>query len=364
MDASRKMPPWVKRTIIWFWLGGLGAFYAIGVLRALSTLVVLVVISLFLSFAIEPAVNRMETRGIRRGIGTGIVFVVIVALVGVFGAVVGVALATQIIEVVDKAPGYIDDLQTWLNDTVGIDIDLAAVKDEFVGGGGLQDMATSLADDVAAVGSTAVSVFLHVFTVALFTFCLVVEGPKLRRSLAGLLSERRAAVVIDVWALAMNKTGGYIYSRVLLATVSTAVHWGAFTLLGVPSPLALALWMGVVSQFIPGIGALVGAVPAVAFALLHDARTGLWALLVIAAYQMIENYVLAPRITARTMSVHAALAIGAVVAGSALLGVVGAVLSVPVAATAQAFISSWRAERAGAARSDNPPSQEPDQTHA
>lgn len=342
MDTPHKMPPWVKRAIVWFWLGALGAFYAVGVVRALSTLIVVVLVSLFLAFAIEPAVNRMERRGIRRGFGTGIMFIGIALVVGGFSAVVGTALATQINELIDKTPGYIEDLQGGL-DEVGLDLDLDTLQDEFVSGGGLQDMAGSLADDVVNVGSAVVSLFLNLFTVALFTFYLVAEGPKLRRMVLSLLSERRAAIVAEVWDLALEKTGGYIYSRSLLAAVSVAVHWGAFRLLGVPSPLALALWVGVVSQFIPGIGTFIAGVPPVAIALLNDAKLGLWTLIVIVVYQQVENYVLAPRITARTMSVHVALAVGSVVAGSALLGMVGAMLAVPVAAIAQAFISSWRA---------------------
>ena len=349
MDDGRTVPVWVKRAIVWFWLGGLATFYAVGVVRALRTLIIVLVVSLFIAFALEPAVNAMADKGIRRGIGTAITFLVATILAAGFFALVGTALASETNYLIEKAPAYIDDIEGWLDDTFGIELDFDTVKDEFLAGGGLQDLASRFADDVVNVGTTVVSLLFQVFTVALFTFYLVAEGPKLRRMLSTRLGERRAAIITEIWDLAMNKTGGYMYSRTILAVISALVHWGAFALLHVPSPVALAVWVGVISQFIPAIGAYIAGVLPVLVALLHSPRTGLLVLVVIVAYQQVENYVFSPRVTAHTMEIHVALAFGAVIAGTALLGIVGAFLALPVAATAQAFVSSWLDRRAAAA---------------
>ena len=347
MDDGRTMPAWAKRAIVWFWLTGLGAFYAIGMVRALRTLLVVLLVSLFVAFALEPAVNTMARRGVRRGLGTAIVFLIVTVLAAAFSAVVGTALASETNYLIDKAPSYIDDIGGWLDNTFGVELDFDTLKDEFLTGGGLQDLAGRFADDVLNVGATVASLLFQVFTVALFTFYLVAEGPKLRRMVSSRLSERRAAIVTEIWDLAMNKTGNYMYSRTILALISALVHWTAFVLLDVPSPVALAMWVGVVSQFIPAIGAYIAGVLPVLVALLHDPKSGLWILIVIVAYQQLENYFLSPRITAHTMEIHVALAFGSVIAGTALLGIVGAFLALPVAATAQAFISSWLDQRAG-----------------
>ena len=347
MDDGRTMPAWVKRAIVWFWLGGLATFYAVGVIRALRTLLVVLIVSLFMAFALEPAVNAMARRGIRRGIGTAITFLVATVLAGGFSALVGSALASETNYLIDKAPSYIDDIESWFDDTLGIQLEFDTLKDEFLEGGGAQDLAGRFADDVVNVGTTVVSLLFQLFTVALFTFYLLAEGPKLRRMVSSQLSERGAAIVTEIWDLAMNKTGSYMYSRTILAFLSALVHWMAFALLNVPSPVALAIWVGVVSQFIPAIGAYIAGVLPVLVALLHEPRTGLFALIVIVAYQQLENYFFSPRITAHTMEIHVALAFGSVIAGTALLGIVGAFLALPVAATAQAFISSWMARRAG-----------------
>jgi predicted PurR-regulated permease PerM len=76
--------------------------------------------------------------------------------------------------------------------------------------------------------------------------------------------------------------------------------------------------------------------------LLDDPKKGLAVLVMIVVYQQIENYLFAPRVTAQTMEIHVAVAFGSVLAGAALLGVVGALLSLPFAATAQAFVSGFR----------------------
>ncbi len=346
MDDGRTLPAWAKRAIVWFWLGGLATFYAVGVVRALSTLIVVLLVSLFIAFALEPAVNLMAGRGIRRGIGTAITFAVVTVLVAGFSAVVGTALASETDFLIDKAPSYIADIEDWLNDTFGLQYEFDTLKDEFLEGGGLQDLAGRFADDVVNVGTTVVSLLFQLFTVALFTFYLMAEGPKLRKMVSSHLTEHRAAIVTEIWDLAMNKTGSYMFSRTILAALSALVHWIAFALLDVPSPVALAMWVGVVSQFIPAVGAYIAGVLPVLVALLHEPRAGLFALIVIVAYQQLENYFFSPRITAHTMEIHVALAFGSVIAGTALLGIVGAFLALPVAATAQAFISSWMARRA------------------
>jgi len=144
-----------------------------------------------------------------------------------------------------------------------------------------------------------------------------------------------------VWDLAISKTGGYIYSRALLALASFLFHWVAFTLIGVPSSLALALWVGVVSQFVPVIGTYIAGVFPLLIALFDEPVSAIWVFLVILVYQQVENYLFAPRITAQTLEIHPAVAFGSVLAGSAILGPAGALLALPAAATTQAFVSSY-----------------------
>ena len=161
---------------------------------------------------------------------------------------------------------------------------------------------------------------LHLLTVGLFTFYLVAEGPKLRRNVCSLLSEERQRQVLFVWDLAVSKTGGYIYSRLILAVVSFLVHWLVFWLVGAPFPVPMAMWVGLVSQFVPVIGTYIAGALPVLIGLLDKPSTGLAILIAIVVYQQVENYLLQPKVTAHTMEIHVTVAFGSVIAGGLLLG--------------------------------------------
>ena len=108
-----------------------------------------------------------------------------------------------------------------------------------------------------------------------------------------------------------------------------------------PFALALALWLGVLSQFVPVFGTYIGGAVPTLIALLESPGTALGVLIFVVVYQQIENYLLSPRITARTMSLHPAVSFGSAIAGGTLLGVPGTLMALPVAATVQAFISTY-----------------------
>ena len=339
----RSLPPWARRAILSLLVGVAALYYLRGLLEALRPLILVLLVAFFLSFALEPAVNRLERVGLRRGFGTALVMVALVVALGGFGIQVGSLLAEQVTEFSENVPAYLSDVDEWLEDSFGIENATADLRANY-DSGALASWLGDVADDLARFGTTVVNVLFQLFTVGLFTFYLVAEGPKLRRLICSFIAERHQRHVLEVWDLAIEKTGGYILSRSVLALGSALVHWAAFEIIGLPSALALALWVGIMSQFIPVVGTFIaGALPLV-IALLGEPVDGLWVVVVIAVYQQIENYVLGPRITAHTMQLHVAVAFGSVIAGAAILGVVGALLALPAAATIQAVIAA-EAER-------------------
>jgi predicted PurR-regulated permease PerM len=144
-----------------------------------------------------------------------------------------------------------------------------------------------------------------------------------------------------VTTITIEKTGGYVYSRLVLAVISSAFHLVVFLIIGLPYPLALALWVGLVSQFIPTVGTYLAAVVPIAVALVEDPIDAVWVLIAIIIYQQIENYLISPRVTADTMDLHPAVAFGSVIVGAALLGGVGALLALPVAASLTALVQTY-----------------------
>ncbi len=338
--ASAQMPGWVPRAVGLFWLGLVVIWVLQRLFESLSGFLVTLLISLFFSFALEPSVNWLERKGLRRGAGTLLMFLVAVLAVAALSFVVGTALAEQTQSFVDDAPALIDDLEDWLRRNVDDSIELDEARDQFLNDDGLGQQLTGFADNAVGFGATIVGLIFDLFTVALFTFYLTADGPRFRRTICARLRPERQRRILGIWDLAIQKTGGYILSRTVLASISSLVTWVAFSLIGVPFPLALAIWVGIVSQFVPVVGVYIAGALPVVLTLLESPPLALWALLFMLGYQQVENYLLAPRIDSRTLKIHPAVSFGSVLAGAAVLGPVGALLALPAAATAQGLISA------------------------
>jgi predicted PurR-regulated permease PerM len=167
------------------------------------------------------------------------------------------------------------------------------------------------------------------------------QGPAFRRAVSRRFRPDHQRVIATVWEIAVRKTGGYVVSRLLLAVISGFFTGIVLVLLDVPYWLPLAIWTGAVSQFIPTIGTYLAiAVPAL-IALSGEPADALWVVVFGVLYQQVENYLIAPRITARTVDVHPAVALGAVIAGAALFGAMGALVSIPVVAAVQAVLETY-----------------------
>jgi predicted PurR-regulated permease PerM len=156
-----------------------------------------------------------------------------------------------------------------------------------------------------------------------------------------MLPPKRQRLVLQVWELAISKTAGYLYSRLLLAGVSAVAHGVFFAIIGIPYAATLGLFVGLVGQFIPTVGTYIGAALPALVALSISPTKALLVILFAILYQQIENYVLTPPLSARTMELHPAVAFGAVIGGVTLLGPVGALLALPITATVQAVVSSY-----------------------
>lgn len=339
-SVGESMPRWVPRAIGLFWLGLIAIWILQRLFESLSGFLVTVLISLFFSFALEPAVNWLERKGFRRGLGTLIMFAVVIVAVAALSFVVGSALTEQMRSFVADAPTLIDDLEEWLQNNLDESIALDQARDQFLNDDGLGQQLTGIADNALGVGSAVVGLIFDLFTIALFTFYLTADGPRLRRTICSRLRPDRQRRVLGIWDLAIQKTGGYILSRTVLATTSSLVTWIAFSIIGVPFPLALGVWVGIVSQFVPVVGVYIAGALPVILTLLESPQRALWALLFMLGYQQVENYLLAPRVDSRTLKIHPAVSFGSVIAGAAVLGPVGALLALPAAATAQGLISA------------------------
>jgi predicted PurR-regulated permease PerM len=340
--TNGRMPSWVIRAIAVFWLG----FMMVGLTKhlwgRLSGLTLLLVISLFLALAIEPGVNRLARRGWRRGRATIAILFGVMLAVAIFVAAMGNLLGTQIVDLLQNSETYIVESVDHINSTFGTSLDPQEVVDEFNRPDGpVQEFIRSQQDQVVRLSLQALNGMLQGLSVLLFTYYLVADGPRLRRAICSRLRPDRQRQVLAAWELAINKTGGYLYSRALLALLSAFFHWIVFQAADIQAPIPLALWVGLVSQFLPVVGTYIAGILPVLITFLDSPVKAAVVLGFIIVYQQVENYFFAPRITARTMELHPAVAFGAALAGFSLLGAAGAILALPAAAMLQALASEW-----------------------
>jgi predicted PurR-regulated permease PerM len=299
-------------------------------------------VSVFLTLAVEPGVNRLAARGWRRGTATISILLGVLISFLVFAGAVGTLVGTQVADLLSETDAYITDTVNFVNDTFGSNIDPQDVIDDFNDPDGrIQEFIQSQRDEAFRLSVTAVGVVFQALSVLLFTYYLVADGPRMRRAICSRLRPARQKQVLDAWDLAITKTGGYLYSRALLAALSAFFHWIVFQSIGTPAPIALAIWVGLVSQFLPVVGTYLAGVLPVLLTFLDSPLKAAIVIVFIVVYQQIENYFFAPRITARTMELHPAVAFGAALGGASLLGFVGALLALPAAAMVQALASGW-----------------------
>jgi predicted PurR-regulated permease PerM len=356
-----RMPRWIPRLLLLIVLTYFAALLALTAFRALRNVILWLIAALFLSFALEPAVNWLVARGWRRGVATALVIfgLAVLTLVAV-GAMVPLVI-DQVQELITKIPGWLDRISVYTERWFGETLTSQEILDAIARAG--QDVG-EVASNVASVGAFILGVVFQVLTIGLFTFYLVADAPRFRRAVCSVLPPQRQHEVLAAWEVAVDKTGGYLYSRLLLAAISATITFVVLQALGVPFAVPLALFFGFVSQFIPVVGTYFAAAVPLLVALLEDPWSALVFLIYVVVYQQVENYVLSPRITARTMQLHPAIAFFAVLAGGAFGGVIGAFLALPAAAIIQATVSTYlkrhEVVETDLTRHGTPNQQEPD----
>jgi len=308
------------------------------VLERLRGLLVLVVFSLFCGFALEPAVNRLARRGWARGRATLAVYGVLALVFGGFAGLFGTVVVQQVSGLVDRFPLYITRVADFLEDKLGVDVSSADVTSTTRTA---SQLGKTVLGGALGFGATVLTLLFSLLTVATLTFYATKDGPRMRRAVCSMLPAAKQREVLRAWEIAIDRTASYVYYRVVLAVISAVVHSVAFALLDVPFAMTLGIWVGLVSQFVPTVGTYLAGLLPLAIALAESPRTALWVFVLILVYQQVENYVISPPLSAKTMKIHPAVGFVAAIAGVALIGPLGALLALPVVATVQAFLAVY-----------------------
>jgi predicted PurR-regulated permease PerM len=346
---TEQMPAWVpgaiklgrNALIVAGVAGGIALIVLVWLAGHLEDVFTIFATALFLSFALEPATTWLARHGWRRGSATGLMFLILIGVVVAMIALVVPAVIQGFQQLFASAPELVDSLARWLA-PLGIELSQEKLVAEIRSNSEeLVQSATAFAGGILGIATSILGGVFRWATIGLFTFYLVAEGPRARRALLSRFPPGRQQRLLFVYDKAIEQTGGYFYSRLLLAVINGFGMYLVLRLTNVPFAAPLAIFGGLISEFIPIVGTYIGGAIPIMVAALTSLSAGLWALAYVLVYQQVENYVLSPRLTARTMSLHPAVAFAAVMVGGAVGGFLAAFLALPAAGIIQAVIGEY-----------------------
>jgi predicted PurR-regulated permease PerM len=313
-------------------LGALGVFLAWFLTQALveaRSVIILIVVSMFLAIGLNPAVEWLMSRNMRRGMAIGIVFFgVIAAFVG-FGFAVVPPVVEQSNAFAQEVPSYLDDLRK--NATVRqLDEDYGVIEraQKYVTSGGLGER---LFGGLVGVGRIVINAVFGALSVLIMTLYFLASLPSIKRQAYRLVPATRRERVMLLGDEILARIGGYLSGAFVVAFIATLTSYIFLLSIDMPYALALAIFVGLL-DLVPLIGATIAAVLVSLVGFTESVTIGLICLAFYVAYQQFENYVVYPRVMRRAVDVPAALTVVAALLGGALLGVVGALLAIPTAA--------------------------------
>lgn len=300
-----------------------------------------VLMAWFASIAMEPAVARLS-RHMRRGAATGLVMLAAVVFGILFMLAFGKLFIDQVAQLLEGLPRIADSVVAAINKRTDSNYQVEDILTQLnITPSQVAGYAAQVVGGVLGLLGSVVGSFFTLFTFGLFTFYLSSDGPRFRLYIATLFPSRFQQSAVQVWDITAQKTGGYVAARIILAFINGTTSSIVFLIIGMPSWLALGIWTGLVAQFVPTIGTYIAIVLPVLVGLLSpNPWIGLIALAWALLYQQVENLTFEPRISARAVNLHPAVAFAVVMLGAALFGVAGALLAIPVGAMLIALVEA------------------------
>mgnify|MGYP000610206902 FL=1 len=315
----------------------LGALTAIVLMRALasvSQIFILILIALFLATGLNPAVEALRRRNMSRTTAVTIIFTSVIAFVIFFALVVVPPVISQGTQLINKAPTLLAELTNnatinKLNDQYGI-IDTLQARLKSVTSDGT--LLISAFGGVVGVGKSVLSGFFTFLTILVLTLYFITSLPQAVNLGLSLVPASRRERVGRLTNAIIARVGSFVGSQIVIAAMASVFVFTLSIVLGLPSPIAIGMIV-FVCGLIPLIGHFLGSGIVTIIALTQSIAIGVIALVAYVVYVQVENYVVTPRIMKRTLAVPGAVTIISALIGSSLLGLVGGLLAVPVAAS-------------------------------
>ena len=314
-------------------IGALAAFVLMRALASASQIFVLILIALFLATGLNPAVEALRRRGLSRTNAVTAIFISVILFVIFFALIVVPPVVTQGTNLINQAPALIQGLEsnslfTRLNEQYGI---LDTLQREIAARTSDGKLLLTTFGGVVGVGKSVLSGTFSALTILVLTLYFLTSLPQMIYLGLRLAPASRRPRVGALTEAIIARVGSFVGSQITIAFMA-----GIFTLLlsmalGIPSPIALGMTV-LVCGLIPLIGHFIGCTVVTLVALTQSITIGIIAFLAYVLYVQVENYLVTPRIMKKTLSIPGAVTIISALIGSSLLGLVGGLLAVPVAA--------------------------------
>ena len=315
-------------------LGGLSALVLLRALGSVSQVFVLILIALFLATGLNPAVEAIRSKGVSRVTAVGIIFVGVISFVIFFAWVVVPPVVSQGAQLINNLPSLLQDLKSnatinRLNDQFGLIDTLQAKLREFTSDGTLL---ISTFGGVIGVGKSVISGTFSALTILVLTLYFITSLPQMvDLGVRFAPASRRDRINLLTHAV-ISRVGSFVGSQIVIAAMASIFVLALSLVLGLPSPIAIAMIV-LVCGLIPLIGHFIGSSVVTIIALTQSVTIGVIAFIAYVVYVQVENYIFTPRIMKRTLAVPGAVTIIAALIGTSLLGLIGGLLAVPIAAS-------------------------------
>jgi predicted PurR-regulated permease PerM len=321
-----------------------GVMFALALISLLQTPLVWLTISLFVAIALSGPVNILH-RHMRRGFALAIVYIAIVLIPIGLGAILLPPLVTSTVDLVNDAPSYINDLENTLQkdprfEKLDQNFDIQAQLTELQKN--LSGQIGTAANTLGSIGKWAIDSLFGAFTIFVLSIFMVARGRSWLDALVRTRPKPEGAALDRTFERIGNSVGRYIGGAILQAFIAGVAAFIMLSILGISSPLFLAVIVAVF-DVIPMVGSTIAGVLVGIVTLFANfpIDTIVWAIFVI-AYQQFENYVIQPRIQSEAVELEPFVVLIAVLFGGTLMGVVGAILAIPIAATLMIAAQEWR----------------------
>jgi predicted PurR-regulated permease PerM len=310
--------------------GAILAYWLLTNIAAISSTLILIVVSLFLAAGLNPAVSFFERRGLKRTYAVIVVIACVIVAVALFLVAIVPVITEQVASLTDKAPDWFDQLQhNGLVRDLDREYDVIDKARDYVTGG---DFVGTLFGGALGVGLAVLGALFNTFIVLVLTLYFLSSLDTTKKALYRLAPASRRDRVSRLGDRIIDSVGGYVSGAFIVAMCAGISSLIFLFAVGLGEYAVALAFVVALLDVIPMIGATIGAIVVTAIAFAEDPKIGIACVIFYVIYQQLENYVIYPRVMSKSVDVPGAVTVIAALIGAALLGVVGALLAIPTAA--------------------------------